>query len=127
MNTIIPEIYSSIHSLLDNYVPPLVPRAGDKSNRYDMYYPYEVELAGRKYPELYFAGVAAYDKYVGLYFFPIYSHPNEFTETPASLRPLLKGKSCFHIKKAESQVLGDIKAMLDKGFEFYQAKGLIRH
>lgn len=126
MNTHIPEIYSSIHSLLDNYVPPLKPRADGKNNRYDMYYPFEVTLFGWKYPELYFGGVAAFEKYVGLYFFPIYSHPDEFKDVPPSLRPLLKGKSCFHIKKAEGEVMGDIKALLDKGFAFYQSKGLIK-
>ncbi len=126
MTASIPDIYSTIHMLLDNYVPPLTPRAEGSNNRYDMYYPHSVELFGRTYPELYFAGVAAFEKYVGLYFFPIYSHPTEFTDVPEGLRKMLKGKSCFHIKSGDEAVMKDIRLMLDKGFSFYQSKGLIK-
>ncbi|NIG52028.1 hypothetical protein [Chitinophaga sp. Cy-1792] len=127
MLDVIPRIYSTIHALLDDYVPPLSPQANGKNNRYDMYYPHKVTLSGKDYPSLYFAGVAAYEKYAALYFFPIYSHPEEFTDIPPSLKKLQKGKSCFHISKPDEMLIQEVKLLLHTGFEFYVSKGLIGH
>ncbi|MFB6457595.1 hypothetical protein ACE38W_20160 [Chitinophaga sp. Hz27] len=125
MLEVIPGIYSTIHALLDDYVPPLSPRVDANNNRYDMYYPHKVTLAGKDYPSLYFGGVAAYEKYAALYFFPIYTHPEEFTAVPTALKKLQKGKSCFHISKPDELLMKDVKLLLHKGFEFYISKGLI--
>jgi len=38
---------------------------------------------------------------------------------------LLKGKSCFHIKKLTPELLQQIAEALDQGYRLYQARGWV--
>ena len=72
----------------------------------------------------YFASIMPKPKDIRLYFFPIYTHKDEFQLSEA-LQKKLKGKSCFHIKKLEDDVALEIEAMIAKGVEVYKASGLV--
>jgi hypothetical protein len=74
---------------------------------------------------MYFATAAIKSGYVGFYFFPIYTHPKEFTGIPDELKKCLKGKSCFHIKKLDKLLEGQIKDMVKQGFELYKKTGWV--
>jgi hypothetical protein len=63
--------------------------------------------------------------HVGFYFFPNYTHPDEFEDTPDILRKCLKGKSCYHIKKDDDLLFEEIEKILEKGFNFYKDQDLI--
>ncbi|HVI45539.1 MAG TPA: hypothetical protein VM802_11740 [Chitinophaga sp.] len=117
-------IYSTLHGLISSYTPPLTAKI-EEDSRYEVYSLKPVELAGRPIPELFFAGLGRRSNYVGLYFFPIYTHPEEFTGISAILKKCLKGKSCFHIKTLEGAMLKDIEKMLRDGYDFYKEKKLI--
>jgi hypothetical protein len=78
-----------------------------------------IELAGRNLPNVFFAAVKEGKNDTALHFFPIYSHPQRFEDLPATLRKKLTGKSCFHIKTADAELLDAVAAMLARGREIY--------
>jgi hypothetical protein len=83
-----------------------------------------VELLG-KTRELFFASVMVQKGFVGFYFFPIYTDPAISSELPIELLKCLKGKSCFHIKKNDDQLMGQIEQALETGYKLYQEKGYL--
>ncbi|NPE31971.1 hypothetical protein HNV12_29235 [Methanococcoides sp. SA1] len=38
---------------------------------------------------------------------------------------LLKGKSCFHIKRFDAAVFEDIRQLMDKGIKIYEEEGWV--
>lgn len=82
-----------------------------------------IEVAGRKRDELWFAGALIQKGYVGFYFMPVYAKPEMVKIFQPELLKLLKGKSCFHIKKADPIIYAQIKEALKKGYESYKERG----
>ena len=74
---------------------------------------------------IYFASVVPKPKDVRLYFFPIYTHKEEFVEISENIRKCLKGKSCFHIKNMNLELEVEIISMIEKGIEVYKKNDLI--
>jgi hypothetical protein len=58
----------------------------------------EVEIAGRKREEMWFAGIIIQKGYVGFYYMPVYAEPDLKKVFSPELLKCLKGKSCFRIK-----------------------------
>jgi hypothetical protein len=73
----------------------------------------------------YFASVMPKPKDVRLYFFPIYTHTDAFSDVSDELRKCLKGKSCFHVKKLSPELESEFNSMIKKGAELYKKEGLI--
>lgn len=80
-----------------------------------------VEFEGRKLPNVFFAWVKEGKNDTALHFFPIYSHPHRFDDMPPKLRKKMTGKSCFHIKTADPELLAAVSGMLERGREIYLA------
>jgi hypothetical protein len=59
-----------------------------------------------------------------LYYFPIYTHKDQFSLS-ADLQKALKGKSCFHIKKLSPEMEKEIEEMVRKGINLHCKDGLI--
>ena len=75
---------------------------------------------------IYFASILLKAKDVRFYFFPIYTHKNAIDPlVSADVRKFLKGKSCFHVKKLDEEMLGSIGNMIDEGIKRFQADGLL--
>lgn len=95
--------------------------------------PEGIELCGtkeamqgkQKVDGFYFASIVPKPKDIRLYYFPIYTHVNEFDHLSEDLRKCLKGKSCFHIKKLDDGLIDEIRDMVKKGVELYQKDDLI--
>jgi hypothetical protein len=85
----------------------------------------KIEALGRKYDEMFFAGVRVNKSAIGFYFMPIYTHEAEFKDLSPQLRKLLKGKSCFHLKKEDLEIERQLAMMLKKGFEVYKKVGWV--
>lgn len=117
-------IYNEIKPLLTAYVPPMVITT-DYGSRLELYTDKPVEIAGRKRPNLYFAAIIIQSKYVGFYFMPVYTDVEIKDVFEPDLLKLLKGKSCFHIKKSSPELLDHIRKALKIGFEKYQQNGWI--
>lgn len=74
-----------------------------------------VAIDARPPKEVYFAGLIVQKGYVGLYDVPAYAQPDiEKLFAPELLR-LLKGKSCFHVRRLDDALIGQIRDALDAG------------
>jgi len=78
-----------------------------------------IEFAGRNLPNLFFAAIKEGKNDTALHFFPIYSHPQRFADLPATLRKKQTGKSCFHFKATDAELLDAVASMLARGREIY--------
>ena len=118
------DIQTSLHELLKVHLPPLQVRKDNQQ---------VLELAGtkeamqgkQKVDGFYFASVVRKPKDIRLYFFPIYTHKEEFGWISEELRKCLKGKSCFHIKNLNDPLLLELGKMIDQGVNVYAQQGLI--
>jgi hypothetical protein len=79
----------------------------------------------QKVDGFYFASAVLKPKDCRLYFFPIYTHTAAFEHISPTLRKMLKGKSCFHLKKLNAELQSEISLMLKTGLELYQKDDLI--
>ena len=117
-------IFSSLKGLFDAYRPPLVAKVEDK-RRLDLVSVKQVVIEGRKRPEVYFASIIIQKGYVGFYFMPVYTTPEMKGFFAPELLSLLKGKSCFHIKKLDRKLLAQIRKALKDGFKLYKTRGWV--
>lgn len=122
MTTDLGLIFSSIKDLLRVYSPPLMPKK-DEETCYDLWSLKDIIIEGRKRKEVYFAGLVLYKRYVGFYYMPVYAEPEMKAVFAPELLALLKGKSCFHIKKLDEQRTEQIRQALETGFKVYQERG----
>ena len=119
------EIFQELKKILEEYAPPLSVRE-DGTKNYHLWSVKDLVIDGRKRKEVYFAGLIVQSSYVGFYFMPVYSDPGEFKDVfPPELASLLKGKSCFHIKKLDPSLKQQIKSALQAGFTLYKNRGWI--
>jgi hypothetical protein len=95
----------------------------DLPGNYSIYYGKPVETAGRAYPELPFAALLIQKGFVGFYFFPVYMDPSLKRKLPVDFARQLKGKSCFHLKKQNTELLRQLSETLKAGLELYRSKG----
>ena len=105
-------IFKKLKFLLKKYETPLKPKF-DLDSKYDLWSFKDLEIAGRKRNEVYFAGLIIQSNYVGFYFMPIYTNTKLKNVFKPELLSLLKGKSCFHIKSLKKQAT-DFKKEVSK-------------
>ena len=118
------EIFAQLKELLVKYNPPFLTKT-DNERWYDLYSNKEVEIWGRKRKEVYFAGIIIQKAYVGFYYMPVYAEPEIKAFFKPELLKLLKGKSCFYIKKLDDELIRQIKQALEDGFKQYQQRGWV--
>ena len=82
-------------------------------------------MAGRKRKELFFAAVIIQTGYVGFYYMPVYVDTSLKGVLGPGLLMLLRGKSCFHIKKLDSDLERQIAKALSEGYSLYKKRGWI--
>jgi hypothetical protein len=117
-------IFGTLKPLLQAYQPPLVPQ-NDTERYFDLWSLKPMVIDGRKRKEIFFAGLIIQKDYVGFYFMPIYAETDLKPVFKPELLRLLKGKSCFHIKKLDDELLRQIEAALKIGYELYQERGWV--
>jgi hypothetical protein len=113
------QIFNTLKPLLQAYVPPLTAKVDDASH-FDLWSVKDVVIFGRPRQGVYLGGLVIQKSFVGFYYMPIYARPELKTVLAPELIKLLKGKSCFHIKKLDEALLAQIRAALDTGYKFYQ-------
>ena len=116
-------LFNEMKELLRPYAKGNYILSGDKPGQYEIYYKKEVEIPGKKFSELMFAGLLIQKGYVGFYFFPIYMDEALKKKIAPELLKCLKGKTCFHIKKNDPQLLTQIKQALRSGVDYYSSQG----
>lgn len=118
------EIQSFLNEELAKYIPTLKAKGS---------LPGPVEYGGtipvmqgkQKVQGHYFASIVAKPKDIRLYFLPIYSHLDEYSDLSGECRKALKGKSCFHLKRVSDDLKTELSKMIAKGVVLYQRDGLI--
>ena len=116
-------IQNSLYSMLTRHEGALIV-SGDAQSASEAKGTKEVMQGKKKVDGHYFASIVPKPKDVRFYYFPIYTHPDEFALSD-ELKKCLKGKSCFHFKKMSSELEREISAMVDKGVELYKKDGII--
>ena len=92
---------------------------------YDLWSFKNLEIAGRKRKDVNFASLIIQSGYVGFYYMPIYTDTSLKDVFEPELLKLLKGKSCFHIKKLDERLESQIEKALKIGYELYKERGWI--
>ena len=77
----------------------------------------------KKNEKLYFAGIKILKNHVAFYFMPIYISPEVKLLLHPELLKILKGKSCFHIKKLDENLEKYLSKALEIGFLHYKKNG----
>ena len=124
METNLIDIYKKLKKILKKYENPLIPKF-DLDSKYDLWSFKDLEIDGRKRKEVYFAGLIIQSKYVGFYYMPVYTDTTLKDVFKPELLSLLKGKSCFHIRKLDENLEKQIDDALKTGYELYKKRGWI--
>lgn len=117
-------IFQQLRPLIALYSPPLQSKR-DEPAYYDLWSFKDLVIADRKRTEVFFAGLIIQKSYVGFYYMPVYTDPETKGFFKPELLRLLKGKSCFHIRKTTPELLEQISDALERGFNLYQERGWI--
>jgi hypothetical protein len=118
-------IFNQLKKLIASYSRGTLVVRGDKPNQYHLWSDKEIELKGRKMPDVYFSGLMVQKGFVGFYFMPVYVNPGLKSELHPQLLKCLKGKSCFHIKKNDPELMKQVTQALEIGYEDYKRKGWV--
>jgi hypothetical protein len=118
------EIYNGLKKILKKYEGPFQPKL-DNHSRYDLWSFKDVEIAGRKRKELFFAGIIIQSTYVGFYYMPLYTDVGIKDVFKPELLKLLKGKSCFYIRDLSPEITSQIEEALEIGYNLYKKRGWI--
>ena len=120
-NTDQKQIFTSLKKILSKYNPPFVNGnvKTDKS-QYHLWSKVPVSIQGRKPKQVYFAGIIIQKNFVGFYYMPVYTNSKLKQVFEPELLSMLKGKSCFHIKKLDSKIEKQIASALKIGFKMYK-------
>ena len=114
-------IFNELTDQLEVVSSPFTERTTIKPKRgYHLWTDKEVEILGRTYSELYFAGIIEQKNFVSLHFMPIYMNPALKADIPPVLLALLKGKSCFHITNVTPELERAIRKTLKLGISCYK-------
>lgn len=116
--------FTKLKSILKKYENPLLPKI-DLDSKYDLWSFKDIVVAGKKRKEIFFAGLIIQSNYVGFYYMPIYTDESLRSIFKPELLKTLKGKSCFHIKKLDSELELQIEDALEKGYALYLERGWI--
>lgn len=117
-------IFDTLKARMKAYQPPMTARMDDDSH-FDLWSEKDLVIEGRKRKEVYFAGLIIQKNYVGFYYMPVYANEEMKEVFSPELLSRLKGKSCFHIKKLDPQLLQQIDDALKSGFALYQERGWV--
>jgi hypothetical protein len=117
-------IFQGLKELMGKYEGPLTAKMNIEG-RYELWSIKEVVIDNRKRKEVYFAGLMIHKGYVGFYFMPIYSDTDVKSVFGQELLKLLKGKSCFHIRKLDEVLVKQLTEALEVGYSLYKERGWI--
>ncbi len=122
MKTEIAEIRESLKNTLEDFLGPLKVRVNKPSN-FEVNGTIEAPQGKKMVQGIYFSSIVPKEKDVRFYFYPAYTHPQEFENISAVLKKFKKGKSCFHIKYLNEELETEIKQMVSKAIDVYRKDG----
>ena len=78
---------------------------------------------GGKPVDLELATLISQTDFVGFYLMPLYIRPALARKIPKPLRKLLRGKTCFHMRAADEEMLENVRLAVDAGTQLYRDRG----
>jgi len=117
------DLFNTLKKILSDYAKGNFFVKTNQPGAFEIYYGKEVVHGGKKYPELLFASLLIQKGYLGFYFFPVYLHPALLEKIKPDLKKTLKGKTCFHLKKANPETIIQIQEALETGYRYYASRG----
>lgn len=125
MKTEIIDIRESLKSTLESFLGPLKVRV-DKPSNFEVNGTIEAPQGKKMVDGIYFSSIVPKEKDVRFYFYPAYTHPQEFEHISDKLKKFKKGKSCFHIKFLDEELEIEIKEMVAKAIDVYRKDGWLK-
>lgn len=127
-------VFDALYALLSRYTPPLkrtelkhkdAPEVrGKRSANFAVPHPVVIPGAyGGKPTELCVGSLIIQKDFVGFYYMPIYCEPALAKKLSPALMKLLKGKTCFHVKTLNDELLQSIDAAIREGIALYTKRG----
>ncbi len=114
-------LFNQLRVILKEYEGLLKPK-NDKPGNYDLWSFKDIEIAGRRRKEVFFASIVIRSNYIGFYFMPVYVDSELAEFFKPELLSLLKGKSCFHIKELTPLLESQIREALETGYALYKER-----
>ena len=124
MKTELTEISSTLKALLNQQTPSPLKIRKDNEATFEVAGTIEAMQGKQKVDGYYFASVITKPKDIRFYFFPIYTHPDQF-KLSDELQKCLKGKSCFHIKRLTIEMEKEINSIVVNAIKLYKKDNLI--
>lgn len=124
MTTSVTEMQAKLTDILKAHIGDLKIVA-DTPEKFEVAGTIETMQGKKKVDGIYFSTILPKPKDVRFYFFPAYTHKEQIGELPEPLKKCLKGKSCFHIKKLDDELEGQIKDLVQKSIKLYKKDGLL--
>jgi len=118
------QVFAELKPVFEAYDGPFVART-DTGSSYQLYTVGPVRVDGREYAEFAFAGLRLGAKHVTIDYMPVYLRPDLRDELGGQLRPLLKTKSCFHLRSAGEAVCEQVRDALELGLDLYRRNGWV--
>ncbi|MDQ8004111.1 MAG: hypothetical protein REI64_04870 [Pedobacter sp.] len=120
MKTDLIEIFQTVRAAMQPYETLGFNSRINSDTEYDLWSDKNVTLMGKQRNEIYFAGLKIMKSSVTLHFMLIYIQPEVKELLHPDLLKLLKGKSCFHIKKLDETLMDHIAIALEVGYKAYK-------
>ncbi|WP_316506574.1 hypothetical protein [Nitrosopumilus sp.] len=117
------EIFDSIKKLISKYHPLLIQeKVKTTKPQYHLWSKDKILIDNRKPKNIYFAGTIIQKNFVGFYYMPVYTDTKLKDFFEPELLSMLRGKSCFHIKKLDFKIKRQIENALRLGFKHYKKR-----
>lgn len=112
------EVFGRIKSILKKNKGKLSVKTNTETG-YHLYSVKKIKISHREYNRLYFAGLTVNTNDVSFYFFPLYINKSKF-RLSTQLKNKLKGKTCFHFRKIDDELLNEVTELVIKGYSEYK-------
>lgn len=119
------EIRSRLKNILMSFTGPIKVRV-DKLSNFEVAGTIEAMQGKQLVDGIYFSSIVPKEKDVRFYFYPTYTHPDEFNDLSDSLKKFKKGKSCFHVKYLNEELEQELIRVISKAIEVYKKDGLLK-
>ena len=116
-----PGTFRVLKALLAPYASRLHP-----SQDSETFYMLDGEYVADFKRQVFFGGVQIRRAYVSFHLMPVYTHPELLSAVNDALKKRMQGKSCFNFVRVERDLLVELSALVDRGFELYERLGWIK-
>lgn len=117
-------LFAQVKGLLAPYAGRLTVRR-DEPGYFELWSEKDVEIDGRKRGEVFFCGLIVQKSYVGFYFMPLYADQEQAQVFGPDLLALLKGKSCFHLRRMTPGLREQVRDALAAGWRLFEERGWV--